>query len=240
MIVEGRNAVSELIKTQKTIDKVLVQNGLRDQPSRELVQELREAGVKVSYTDKSVLDKQSKSNGRHQGFMAFVTDFEYSELYDILQDCEQKDCFLLVLDGIEDPHNLGSIIRVAECAGIDGIIIGKHRSAGVTDTVMRISEGGANHVKIARVTNINSALEQIKDAGIWVYGLELGGEDIYKTNLKGRLAIVIGGEDTGINRLTKQKCDGLISIKMHGKINSLNASVATGVAVFEALRQRNN
>ena len=239
MTVEGKNAVSELIKTQKTIDKVLVQNGMRDEASRNLVNALKQAGVKVSYADKSVLDKQSKTGGRHQGFIAFVTDFEYKDLSDILSECENKDCFLLVLDGIEDPHNLGSIIRVAECAGIDGIIIGKHRSAGVTDTVMRISEGGANHVSIARVTNINSALEEIKQAGIWVYGLELGGSDIYKTNLKGKLALVIGGEDTGINRLTKEKCDGLVSIRMHGKINSLNASVATGVAVFEALRQRN-
>jgi 23S rRNA (guanosine2251-2'-O)-methyltransferase len=143
-----------------------------------------------------------------------------------------------VLDGIEDPHNLGSIIRVAECAGIDGIVIGKHRSASVTDTVMRISEGGANHVAIAKETNINATIDKLKNAGVWVFGLELGGSDIYKTNLKGRIAIVIGGEDTGINRLTKEKCDGIMSIKMHGKINSLNASVACGVAVFEALRQR--
>ncbi len=237
MTVEGKNAVSELIKTQKTIDKVLVQNGLRDADSKKLLAELREAGVKVAFADKSVLDKQCKS-GRHQGFIAFVTDFEYSDLDDMISSCACRDCFFLVLDGIEDPHNLGSIIRVAECAGIDGIVIGKHRSASVTDTVMRISEGGANHVAIAKETNINSSIDKLKDAGIWVYGLELGGSDLYKTNLTGRIAIVIGGEDTGINRLTKQKCDGVMSIKMHGKINSLNASVATGVAVFEALRQR--
>ena len=237
MTVEGKNAVSELIKTQKTIDKVLVQNGLRDADSKKLFAELREAGVKVAFADKSVLDKQCKS-GRHQGFIAFVTDFEYSDLEDMISSCDGRDCFFLVLDGIEDPHNLGSIIRVAECAGIDGIVIGKHRSASVTDTVMRISEGGANHVAIAKETNINSSIDKLKDAGIWVYGLELGGSDLYKTNLTGRIAIVIGGEDTGINRLTKQKCDGVMSIKMHGKINSLNASVATGVAVFEALRQR--
>ena len=237
MTVEGRNAVSELIKTQKTIDKVLVQNGLRDGESRKLLNELRESGIKIAFADKSVLDKQCKS-GRHQGFIAFVSDFEYADLDDMIESARGKDCFFLVLDGIEDPHNLGSIIRVAECAGIDGIIIGKHRSASVTDTVMRISEGGANHVAIAKVTNINSAIEKLKENNIWVYGLELGGSDIYKTNLKGRLAIVIGGEDTGINRLTKEKCDGVMSIQMHGKINSLNASVACGVAVFEALRQR--
>ena len=239
MTVEGKNAVSELIKTQKTIDKVLVQNGLRDGESRKLLNELRESGIKIAFADKSVLDKQCKS-GRHQGFIAFVSDFEYADLDDMIDGAADKDCFFLVLDGIEDPHNLGSIIRVAECAGIDGIIIGKHRAASVTDTVMRISEGGANHVAITKVTNINSAIEKLKENNIWVYGLELGGSDIYKTNLKGRLAIVIGGEDTGINRLTKEKCDGVMSIKMHGKINSLNASVACGVAVFEALRQRQN
>ncbi len=237
MTVEGKNAVSELIKTQKTIDKVLVQNGLRDGESRKLLADIRDAGVKVAFADKAVLDKQCKS-GRHQGFIAFVSDFEYADLDEMIEKTEGKDCFFLVLDGIEDPHNLGSIIRVAECGGLDGIVIGKHRAASVTDTVMRISEGGANHVAIAKETNINSSIEKLKDAGIWVYGLELGGEDIYKTNLKGRIAIVIGGEDTGINRLTKQKCDGVMSIKMHGKINSLNASVACGIAVFEALRQR--
>ena len=237
MTVEGRNAVSELIKTQKTVDKVLVQNGLRDAESKKLLFELREAGVKVAFADKAVLDKQCKS-GRHQGFIAFVTDFEYSDLDEMIENSMGRDCFFLVLDGIEDPHNLGSIIRVAECAGIDGIVIGKHRSASVTDTVMRISEGGAIHVAIAKERNINDSIEKLKDANIWVYGLELGGSDLYKTNLTGRIAIVIGGEDTGINRLTKEKCDGVMSIKMHGKINSLNASVATGVAVFEALRQR--
>ena len=238
MIVEGKNAVCELIKTQKTIDKVLVQNGLRDGESRKLVSEIKDAGVKVSYADKSVLDKQSKS-GRHQGFMAFVSDYVYADLYDMLEKVRGKEeCFFLVLDGIEDPHNLGSIIRVAECAGVDGIVIGKHRSACVTDAVMRISEGGANHVAIARETNMNDVIDKMKKENIWVYGLELGGSDLYKTDLRGRIAIVIGGEDTGINRLTKEKCDGVMAIKMRGKINSLNASVACGVAVFEALRQR--
>lgn len=239
MIIEGRNAVAELLKTQKTIDKILVQNGMRDDFSRRLVDEIRKTNVKLSYADKAVLDKQSES-GRHQGFMAFVSDFVYAELYDIIQNTRDKDCFILVLDGIEDPHNLGSIIRVAECGGLDAVIIGKHRSACVTDAVMRISEGAANHIPIARVTNINAAVEELKKADIWVYGLELGGQDIYKTNLKGRLAIVIGGEDTGVNKLTRNKCDGVISIGMNGKINSLNASVACGVAVFEALRQRKN
>ena len=237
MIVEGRNAVAELLKTDKTIDKVLVANGMRDEKSRELVKALNDSGVKFSYADKNVLDKQSQG-GRHQGFMAFVSDYVYAELSDMIAETKEKDCFFLVLDGIEDPHNLGSIIRVAECGGLDGIVIGKRRSAAVTDAVMRISEGGANHVKIARVTNVNAAIDELKENGVWVYGLELGGQDIYKTDLRGRIALVVGGEDTGINKLTQKKCDAVVSMKMYGKINSLNASVACGVAVFEALRQR--
>lgn len=237
MIIEGRNAVAELLKTDKTIDKVLVANGMRDEKSRELVKALNDSGVKFSYADKNVLDKQSQC-GRHQGFMAFVSDYVYAELSDMIAETKEKDCFFLVLDGIEDPHNLGSIIRVAECGGLDGIIIGKRRSAAVTDAVMRISEGGANHVKIARVTNVNAAIDELKENGVWVYGLELGGQDIYKTDLRGRIALVVGGEDTGINKLTQKKCDAVVSMKMYGKINSLNASVACGVAVFEALRQR--
>ena len=237
MIIEGRNAVAELLKTDKTIDKVLVANGMRDEKSRELVKALNDSGVKFSYADKNVLDKQSQC-GRHQGFMAFVSDYVYAELSDMIAETNEKDCFFLVLDGIEDPHNLGSIIRVAECGGLDGIIIGKRRSAAVTDAVMRISEGGANHIKIARVTNVNAAIDELKENGVWVYGLELGGQDIYKTDLRGRIALVVGGEDTGINKLTQKKCDAVVSMKMYGKINSLNASVACGVAVFEALRQR--
>ena len=237
MLIEGKNAVVELLKTQKTIDKILVQNGMRDEQSRSIVALAKDRGVKVTYADKSVLDKTSVS-GRHQGFMAFVSEFEYSDEDDMIAAAKDIDCFFLVLDGIEDPHNLGSIIRVAECAGIDGIFIGKHRSAAVTDSVMRISEGAANHMPIARVVNMNAVIEKLKKAGVWVYALELGGQDLYKTDLKGKIAIVIGGEDTGVNKLTREKCDAVVTVEMKGKINSLNASVACGVAVFEALRQR--
>lgn len=238
MITEGKNAVAELLKTDKTIDKVLIENGLRDPASRALVNQIKEHGVKFSYADKAVLDKQSKS-GRHQGFIAFTSDFVYTDIEDMIENTEGRDCFFLVLDGIEDPHNLGSIIRVAECGGLDGIIVGKHRSACVTDAVMRISEGAANHVPVARVTNVNAAIDKLKEANVFVFGLEIGGSDIYSANLKGRIALVVGGEDTGVNKLTQKKCDGVLSITMRGKINSLNASVACGVAVFEALRQRN-
>jgi len=238
MKIEGRNAVAELIKTEKTIDKILLQNGLRDDVSKTLISEIRDKGVKIEFADKAVLDKES-GDGRHQGFIAYVSDYEYLETEELVEDVKDKeDAFIVVLDGIEDPHNLGSVIRVCECGGVDGIIIGKRRSAAVTETVMRISEGSANHIKIARAANINNAVDYLKQNNFWVYGLELGGENIYKTNLKGRLVIVVGGEDTGVNRLTKEKCDGIITIPMYGKVNSLNASVASGVAVFEAVRQR--
>ena len=238
MKVEGRNAVRELLNSSQTVDKVLVQNGLRDKESRELVRDIKESGIKFSYCEKSVLDKESVTK-KHQGFVAYVTDFVYSELEEIIDAVKDKDGFILVLDGIEDTHNLGSIIRVAECSGVDGIIIGKRRAASVNEVVMRISEGSVNHVKIARVGNINDAIKKLKEEFIFVYALELGGENMYKTNLKGKLAIVIGGEDTGVNKLTRSLCDGVMSIPMYGKINSLNASVATGVALYEAVRQRN-
>lgn len=236
MNAEGRNAVREAVASAKTVDKVLVQNGLRDSESKELLRQIKESGVKFSFTDKSVLDKLSTTK-KHQGFIAFLSDFVYSEEEEIIEDSLANKRPILILDGIEDTHNLGSIIRVGECGGVAGIIIGKHRSATVTDVVMRISEGSANHVKIAKVVNVNAAIEKIKSAGIFVYALELGGTSIYETNLTGATAIVVGGEDTGVNALTKKISDGVITIPMFGKINSLNASVAAGIALFECVRQ---
>ncbi len=238
MKIEGRNAVYELIKTEKTIDKILIQNGIKDELVKLIAKDSVLKNYKYQFVEKSILDKESQTK-RHQGFIAYVSDYNYTDFNELINSLEEKeDAFLVLLDGVEDPHNLGSIIRVCECAGVDGIIIGKRRSAQVNETVMRISEGSANHIKISRVTNLNQAIDLIKKHNIWTYGLELGGEDIYKTNLKGRLCIVVGGEDTGINRLTKEKCDVIMTIPMFGKVNSLNASVALGVAVFEGVRQR--
>ena len=238
MKIYGKNAVLELIKTDKTVDKILVMNGLRDEQSKNLVKSAKNRGYKVQFAEKAVLDKECGAN-KHQGFIAYTSDFVYTEFEELYQTLtEKEDAFVVIADGVEDPHNLGSIIRVCECAGVDGLIIGKHRSAQVTDTVMRISEGSANHLKISRVVNINSALEKIKSAGVWAYALELGGNDLYSQNLKGKVCLVIGGEDTGVNKLTKEKCDGVVTIPMSGKVNSLNASVALGVGVFEVVRQR--
>ena len=237
MKVEGRNSVYELLKTDKEIDKILVQKDLKDDASKRLINVIRSHKIKVQLVDKYVIEKESESK-RSQGFIAYTSDYKYFGVEDIIIDAQDKDGFVVVLNEILDPHNLGSIIRVCECAGVDGIVIGKDRSASVNDTVMRISAGALNHVKVARVVNINHAIDKLKDNGYWVYGAEVGGQEIYKANLTGKLCLVIGGEDSGVKRLTKEKCDGIISIPMYGKVNSLNASVACGVAVYEAVRQR--
>lgn len=238
MRVEGRNAVYELLKTDKEIDKILVQKDLNDDASKRLLNIIRSHKIKVQVVDKYVIDKESESK-RSQGFIAYVSDYKYFELEDIIDSARDKDGFIVILSEITDPHNLGSIIRVCECAGVDGLVIGKDRCASVSDAVMRISEGALNHVKVARVTNINNVIDKLKGEGYWIFGAETGGSDIYKTDLRGKIALVIGGEDSGVKKLTKEKCDGIVSIPMYGKVNSLNASVACGVAVFEALRQRN-
>ena len=237
MKTEGRNAVYELLKTDKEIDKVLVQNDLKDEASKRLINVMRSHKVKVQLVDKYVIEKESESK-RHQGFIAFTSEYDYADLYDLLDAVKDKDGFIVVLNEILDPHNLGSIIRVCECAGVDGLVISKDRSASVSDTVMRISAGAANHVKVARVTNINNAIDKLKEEGFWVYAAEVGGESLYKSNLTGKLCLVIGGEDSGVKRLTKEKCDGILSIPMFGKVNSLNASVAAVVLMYEVRRQR--
>ena len=237
MKVEGRNAVYELLKTDKEIDKILVQKDLKDDASKRLINVIRSHKIKLQPVDKYVIEKESESK-RHQGFIAYVSEYKYFDVDDILNDVKEDNGLIVVLNEILDPHNLGSIIRVCECAGADGLIIGKDRSASVNDTVMRISAGALNHVKVARVTNINTTIDTLKDNGFWVYGAEVGGGDIYKSNLTGKICLVIGGEDSGVKRLTKEKCDGIISIPMFGKVNSLNASVACGIAVYEVLRQR--
>ncbi len=234
MKTEGRNAVSELLKTGKNIDKLLIE---RD-PQGSLLKifaEARKRGVRVQFVDRRVLDKES-ADGRHQGCIAYASDFEYSTLDDI---CGENAYSLVILcDGIEDVHNLGAIIRVAECVGADGVIIPKTNSASVTEAVVRISAGAANHQKIAKVTSINQTIDFLKKKGYWAYALEADGESIYKANLGGRIALVVGGEDSGVKRLTRERCDGTLSLPLFGKVNSLNASVALGVAAYEIARRR--
>ena len=237
MKIEGRNSVYELLKTDKETEKILVQKDLKDDASKRLINVIKSHKHKVQFVDKYVIEKESES-GRSQGFIAYVSDYKYFDLQDLIDGAKDKDGFIVLLNEVLDPHNLGSIIRVCECAGVDGIVITKDRSAPVSDTVMRVSEGALNHIKVARVVNINNAIKELKDNGYWVYGAEAGGGEMYKTDLTGKIAIVIGGEDSVVKALTKKNCDGIISIPMFGKVNSLNASVACGIVVYEAVRQR--
>ncbi len=238
MKIEGRNPVAEAIKSGTTIDRLVVQKGLKDQSANRIIDDAKRRGIKIFFREKEALDRESVS-GKHGGFIADVTDFKYCELADILEVAvnKQEPAFVLILDGIEDPHNLGSILRVAECAGVHGVVIPRHRAVSVNETVIKVSAGAANHVKVAKVTNVNDAIDYLKEAGVWVYAAEADGSDVYSTSLCGPIAIVIGGEGNGVKRLTREKCDGVISIAMRGKVNSLNASVAAGVVVFEKLRQ---
>ncbi len=237
MKTEGRNAVIELLKTGKNIDKILLEKGA--QGSLGLIfAESRKKNIRVQFVDKQVLDKESETK-RHQGVIAFTTDYEYFDLEDIIENKKRENQgFIVLCDGIEDVHNLGSILRVAECAGADGVVIPKSGSASVTESVIRISAGAAEHVKVAKVGNLNQAVDKLKKSGYWVYALEAGGEDIYSENFEGNVALVVGGEDSGVKRLTEEKCDKTLSIPLQGRVNSLNASVALGIAAYEVVRNR--
>lgn len=236
MQTEGRNAVAELLKSGRTVEKIMMEKNPQGSLNKIFV-EARKAGVRVQFVDKNVLDKQSVT-GRHQGCIAFSSDYRYCELEDILSSGESGNGFVIICDGIEDVHNLGSIIRVAECAGANGVIIPSNNSAAVTETVVRVSAGAANHVKVARVNSLGNAIAKLKESGFWLYALEADGTDIYSADLKGNVALVIGGEDSGVRKLTREKCDFTLSIPMRGKVNSLNASVALGIAAYEVLKTR--
>lgn len=235
MKTEGRNAVLELLKTDKNIDKVLLEKGAQGSLGR-IFAEARKRNIRVQFVDKKVLDKESVE-GRHQGVIAFSTDYEYASIDDIISAKTQHGLVILC-DGIEDVHNLGSIIRVAECAGANGVIIPSNNSASVTEAVIRISAGAANHIKVAKVNSINRAIDELKKANYWIYALEADGQNIYDTELSGNVALVIGGEDSGVKRLTREKCDFTLSLPLNGKVNSLNASVALGIAAYEVIRRR--
>ncbi len=239
MIVEGKNAVRELINSGATINKLYVENNLRDGVSNQIIALAKSKKVRIDFVPKEVLDKKSETK-RHQGFLCDTVDFVYCDVDDILKNAENKGeaPFIVILDGIEDPHNLGAIIRTCECAGVHGIIIPKHRACPINDTVIKTSAGATLNMLVACVTNLNNTIEYLKNKNVWVYGLELGGKDIYKTNLSGSIALVVGSEGFGISRLVKENCDEIITLPQKGKINSLNASVACSIAVYEILKQR--
>ena len=239
LTIEGRNAVLEAFRSRKTIDRLFVLDGCQDGPVRTIVREAKKHDTIVNFVPKERLDSMSET-GHHQGVMAYAAAYEYAEVEDILKIAEEKGepPFLFLLDGIEDPHNLGAIIRTANLAGAHGVIIPKRRAVGLTATVARTSAGALNYTPVAKVTNMAATIEDLKKRGIWFVCADMGGESMYRLNLTGPIGLVIGNEGEGVSRLVKEKCDMIASIPMKGDIDSLNASVATGVLAYEIVRQR--
>ncbi|MBQ6814406.1 MAG: 23S rRNA (guanosine(2251)-2'-O)-methyltransferase RlmB [Lachnospiraceae bacterium] len=237
--IEGRNAVLEAFRSGKTIDKLFVLDGCHDGPVNTITREARKGDTIINYVSKERLDSMSKT-GKHQGVIAYAAAYSYAEVSDILDAAKAKDepPFIFILDNIEDPHNLGAIIRTANLAGAHGVIIPKRHAVGLTATVARTSAGALNYTPVAKVTNISAAIEELKKEGLWFVCADMGGETMYNLDLKGPIGLVIGNEGDGVSRLVKEKCDFVASIPMKGDIDSLNASVAAGVLAYEIVRQR--
>lgn len=239
-VLEGRNPIREAIKAGRSIEKLLVAQGEIQGPVKEIVYDARANGAVIQEVERTRLDKISYT-GSHQGLIAYVAMKEYCEVEDILSYAKEKgeDPFVLILDGICDPQNLGAMIRCAECAGVHGVIIPKRRASGLTPVVAKCSAGAIEYMRIARVSNISQTIEKLKKAGVWVYGASMEGRNYSRVNLTGPAALVIGAEGEGISPLVKKNCDCLVSIPQVGKIDSLNASVAAGILMYDVLRQRN-
>ena len=238
--VEGRNAVIELLESGRDINKILIAKGEKHGSINKIIAIAKERKILLTELERNKLNQIAESQN-HQGVIAIVPPYNYCEVEDILQLAKQKEeiPFILLLDGIEDPHNLGSIIRTAETAGVHGIIIPKRRAASVNSTVSKVSAGAVEHMKIARVNNLNETIHYLKDQGLWICGTDMNTDVSYtKQDYKMPLAIVIGSEGFGISRLVKENCDFLVKIPMKGKITSLNASVSAGIIMYEVLRQR--
>ena len=238
--IEGRNSVIELLESKKDINKIFVTKGEKHGSINKILAMARERNVIIVEKDKRQMEQMAQTPN-YQGVIAIVPPFEYCEIEDILEDAKNKneDPFVLILDGIEYPHNLGSIIRTAETAGIHGVIIPKRRAASVNSTVSKVSAGAVEHMKIARVTNISDSIQKLKDNGLWICGTDIDAKNYYyNQDLKGPLGIVIGNEGQGMSEKVKKNCDFLVKIPMKGKVTSLNASVSTGIVVYEAVKQR--
>ena len=238
-LTEGRNAVIEAFRAGRSVERLYVLQGCEDGPVRTILREARKKNTLVDFVDRKRLDQMSPT-GTHQGVIAQVTDFVYSTVDDMLQKASDKgeDPFLILLDEIEDPHNLGAIIRTANLAGAHGVIIPNRRSAAVTAVAERASAGAVNYTPVAKVGNLSRTIEELKERGIWFVCADMGGEIMYRCNLKGPIGLVIGNEGSGVSRLIREKCDFTASIPMKGDIDSLNASVAAGVLAYEIVRQR--
>ena len=239
MTIEGRNAVMEAFRSGKTIDRVYVLKGCQDGPINSILREARKHDTLVNFVAKERLDQMSET-GKHQGVIASAAAYAYAEVEDMLKLAEEmgEPPFLFLLDDIEDPHNLGAIIRTANLAGAHGVIIPKRRAVGLTATVARTSAGALNYTPVAKVTNLSATIEELKEKGLWFVCADMGGTAMYDLNLTGPIGLVIGNEGDGVSRLVKEKCDFVASIPMKGEIDSLNASVAAGVLAYEIVRQR--
>ncbi len=239
MNIEGRNAVIEAFRSGKTVDKLYILDGCQDGPVMTIKREAKKHDTMVKYVTKERLDQMSQT-GKHQGVIAVVAAYDYAEVEDILQKAREKGeaPFIFLLDNIEDPHNLGAIIRTANLAGAHGVIIPKNRAVGLTATVARTSAGALNYTPVAKVTNLSKTIEELKKEGMWFVCADMGGTSMYQLDLKGPIGLVIGNEGDGVSRLVREKCDFIASIPMKGDIDSLNASVAAGVLAYEIVRQR--
>ena len=237
--IEGRNAVLEAFRSGKCVDKLFILDGCQDGPVRTIAREARKKDTIINYVSKERLDQLSETHA-HQGVIAQVAAYEYSTVEDILAKAEEKGepPFLILLDNVEDPHNLGAIIRTANLAGAHGVIIPKRRAVGLTSTVAKTSAGAINYTPVAKVTNLVRTMEELKQKGIWFVCADMGGESMYRMNLTGPIGLVIGNEGEGVSRLVREACDFTSSIPMKGDIDSLNASVAAGVLAYEIVRQR--
>lgn len=237
--IEGRNAVLEAFRSGKTIDKLYVLDGCQDGPVRSITREARKHDTIINYVTKERLDQLSET-GKHQGVIAVSAAYSYAEVDDILSAAEEKGepLFVIILDGIEDPHNLGAILRTANLAGAHGVIIPKRRAVGLTPTVAKTSAGAINYTPVAKVTNITNTIKELKEKGMWFVCADMGGTPMYDLNLTGSIGLVVGSEGDGVSDLVKKNCDMTASIPMKGDIDSLNASVATGVLAYEIVRQR--
>lgn len=237
--IEGRNAVMEAFRAGKVIDKLYIQQGLHDGPIQSILREAKQQDCIINFVSSQRLDEISETK-KHQGVIANASAYEYADVDDILLKARDKgeDPFIVILDGIEDPHNLGAIIRTANQAGAHGIIIPKHRAVGLTATVARTSAGALNYTPVAKVTNISKTIEDLKKEGLWFVCADMDGQPMYKCNLTGPIGLVVGNEGSGVSELVKKNCDFTASIPMKGDIDSLNASVAAGILMYEIVRQR--
>lgn len=237
--IEGRNAVLEALRSGKVIDKLFLLDGCQDGPIQSILREAKKHDMIINYVKKERLE-QISDTGKHQGVIAYTAAYDYASVEDILENARKKGepPFIILLDNLEDPHNLGAIIRTANLAGAHGVIIPKRRAAGLTSTVAKTSAGALNYTPVAKVTNLVSTIEELKKEGLWFVCADMEGTSMYKLDLKGPMGMVIGNEGEGVSRLVKEKCDFVASIPMKGDIDSLNASVAAGVLAYEIVRQR--